>query len=117
REATSVPRRAAATSGAASLRTERELEPAAAAELRRRGDLAAVALDDPAHVGEADAGALELAGAVQALEHLEQAIGAGHVEADAVVGDVVGDLVAARLAPDLDLDPLAVLRVLERVVD
>ena len=49
-----------------------------------------------AHAGQADAGALELADAVQALEHAEQLAGVGHVEADAVVGD--GELVVALVS-------------------
>src|SRR5690606_22835761 len=56
-------------------------------------DPAAVARQDAAHAGQADAGARVLAGLVQALEHPEQLAGVGHVEADAVVAD--GEMVAA----------------------
>ena len=82
-------------------------------------DAAAVARDDAAHVGQTDAGALEILGAVQALEDAEQLAHVFHVEADAVVGDAdhpLGPpLVLPALGGDVDLGPLPLARVLEGV--
>lgn len=50
-------------------------------------DPAAVALNDALHRGQADAQARELVLVVKALEWLEQALGIGHVEARAVIGN------------------------------
>src|SRR5690606_27633224 len=64
---------------------EREVEARTGAALGLRPDAAAVATDDPLHRGEADAGAFELAGRVQAAEDLEELAGHVHVEAGPVV--------------------------------
>src|SRR6185436_15302096 len=61
-------------------------------------DAAAVAVDDPLHGGQADAGALELGGGVQALEGGEQLLGVDHVEAGPVVADEEHPLALVALA-------------------
>ena len=50
-------------------------------------DVAAMAAHDALHRGQAHARALEVAAAVQPLEHAEQPVGKAHVEARAVVAD------------------------------
>ena len=65
-------------------------------------DPAAVAADDALDGGEADAGSGELGGGVEALEGGEQLVGEGHVEAGAVVADVVDGGAAGLLAAELD---------------
>src|SRR4051812_16067642 len=52
-----------------------------------RPHASAVAIDDPLHVGEADAGALEIALVVQPLKHAEEFVGILRVETGAVVPD------------------------------
>src|SRR5881409_1365174 len=66
---------------------EIEEEGRAVARLGVHPDPAVVAVEDALHDRQADAGASELALVMQALEGTEQAVGIGHVEADAVVGD------------------------------
>ena len=66
----------------------------AAAGLGLGPDVAAVAAHDALHRRQADAGAGEVVGAVQALEDAEQPVGIAHVEAGAVVAHVE-DLPAA----------------------
>ncbi len=63
-------------------------------------------VDDAPHIREANAGAFELVGAVQALKHPEQFAGVLHVEADAVVAheDDRFAFVARRVAVDANLD-------------
>ncbi len=61
-----------------------------------------MAMDDPPHIGQADAGPLELLGAVQALKHAEQLVDVPHVEADAVVADEEHRF--TRLAPAANRD-------------
>src|SRR3982751_3266751 len=51
-------------------------------------DRPAVALDDPLHVGQADARAFEFLGLVQPLEHAEQLVDVLHLEAHAVILDL-----------------------------
>jgi len=58
------------------------------------GAIAAVPVHDALHRREADAGPLELIGAVQPLKGAEQPVGVGHVEAGAVVAHEVGAVVA-----------------------
>jgi hypothetical protein len=71
----------------------------------------AVAFDDAAHAGEADAGALEAVAFVELLEGLEQPGGVLHVESDAVVGDVEQVFVAVGASAHLDQRGVAVPRV------
>src|SRR5450432_2291116 len=87
--------------GAAARGLERERELSAPTHRRLGPDAAAVPADDAAHDREADPRALELRGAVEPLERLEQAAREGWVEADAVVLHEVNRLGAAR---DADLD-------------
>jgi hypothetical protein len=62
--------------------------------------------DDALHDRQADAGALELAGAVQPLEHAEEPLGVLRVEADPGVPDGDHRLAGAvRVRAALDLDP------------
>ena len=70
---------------AGSARRKLEVERRAAAELALGPDTAAVALDDPVHGRQTDAGPLELGLLVQALERGEQPVRVLHVEAGAVV--------------------------------
>src|SRR5919112_4003465 len=65
---------------------KREGEDAAAALARVEGDLAALALDDLAADGQADARALERLAIVQPLEHLEHPLPMLGLDPDAVVG-------------------------------
>ncbi len=76
-----------------------------------------MALDDAPHAGQADAGALELFHAMQALEYAEQLAGILHVEADAVVPHVDHDLARALFCADLDHRDVTGAAVLHRVVD
>ena len=64
---------------------QREVKARAAAGFGFGPDVAAMAAHDALHRRQADAGAREVVGAVQALEHAEQAVGVAHVEAGAVV--------------------------------
>src|SRR5207237_6228312 len=63
---------------------------------------AAVALNDAPDVGEADAGALEVRAAVQALKDAKQFLGIFHVEAHAVVADEDNRLSLRLEGADLD---------------
>jgi N-acetylmuramoyl-L-alanine amidase len=67
-----------------------------------------VPLDDAAHVGEADTGALGLINAVETLKHAKQLVGLLHVEADAVVTDEDDSFGSVcRRRADFDLAVLA----------
>ena len=73
-------------------------------------------MDDAADVGQADAGALELLGAVQPLKHAEQFVRVLHVESDAVVAHEEDDLVGrAWHGADLDLRLRACGGILDRI--
>jgi subtilisin family serine protease len=61
-----------------------------------------VAFDYALYRGQADASAFELVLSVQALERGEQLVYVGHIEPDAVITDVVGDLAVFLHAPELD---------------
>jgi len=50
----------------------------------------AMALDDPLHDGESDAGSLILFGRMQSLKHAKQFVGIPHVKADTVVFHEIG---------------------------
>ena len=80
-------------------------------------DLAAVAMDDALRDGEADAVAVEILGAMQALEHAEQLAGKGHVEAGAVVGDDIEVRPSSIAAADLDARAFCLCSELHRVAD
>ena len=75
-----------------------------------------MAQDDAAHRRQADAGARELAGAVQALEGAEQAIGEAHVEAGAVVAHREGRRLV-RMTQERDPRRLGVAGVLPGVAE
>src|SRR5690606_4407799 len=83
---------------------KREAEGGAAPGFAVRLGAPTMARQHPAHAGQADAGAGEFAGRVQALEYAEQLAGVLHVEAGAVVAHlefvrtVVG-LAVAHLDP------------------
>src|SRR5687767_10168891 len=62
---------------------QREVESGAFVQFRFGPGAAAVARHDAANVGKANAGALEVAGFVQALEHAEKFVRVSHVKADA----------------------------------
>src|SRR5690348_2230263 len=84
------------------MRAEREMKRRSVAGLTLRPCVAAVSANDAPHGREADAGALELAHAVQALKRREQLPRVARVEADAVVAhEIDGASVAAQHA-DLD---------------
>ncbi|EEF23686.1 conserved hypothetical protein, partial [Ricinus communis] len=74
-----------------------------------------MALDNAAHIGQADAGAIEIFHAVQALEHAKQLVGVFHVEADAIVGHVEHGLARQLLAADADHRRIALAGELDRV--
>src|SRR5712672_3333515 len=76
---------------AASLR-QAEGERRALARFRLGPDAAAMALDDAVDDREADAGALELLGAVQPLKGAEELGGVAHVEPRAVVAHGIDPL-------------------------
>src|SRR5262245_41116713 len=107
-----------ATTGARSGGTwEREGEGCAAVDVGVGPHPATVAAPDALDQREADAGPLELVGAVQALEHAEQAGRVRHVEADAVVRDPVHDLAVLDGAADGDAGRRAAAGVLDGVAD
>jgi len=74
-------------------------------------------MDDPTDVGQADAGALELVGGVQALKHAKQLVHVLHVEADTVVEHGEHGLARLLLAADADVCLAAETGVLDRVGD
>src|SRR5688500_16882001 len=74
-----------------------------------------MSLHDTADVRQADAGPFELRGAVQALEHAEQLVAVGSVEADTVVLDADDDLVVLLDCENLDARLGTRARVLHRV--
>src|SRR5262245_14345641 len=61
-----------------------------------------VAVNDSPDVGQADAGAFELIGAVQALEDSKQCVGIAHVEGDPVVANAEDGFLIIRGGADLD---------------
>src|SRR5437899_9609478 len=93
----------------------REIKGRAAVHHAFSPDPAAVAMDDASHIRQADAGALELAGRVQPLEHTEQFVGIAHVKPDAVVADKENRFIVGMHGPDLDLRFFARAGVLEGV--
>src|SRR5450755_653524 len=89
--------------GGCPLRVEGEVDGGAAVDGPFGPGPAAVALDDAPDAGQADAGAGELAGAVQPLERLEQLADVGRVEAGPVIAHVTADgRVAGGCGPELD---------------
>lgn len=52
-------------------------------------DATAVAMDDPLHDGQADAGSLILVGEMESLKHAEQLVGIAHIKAHAIVFDEI----------------------------
>src|SRR5947208_12774967 len=71
--------------GSRRLDGNREMESAAALGSRLDPDVAALALDDPLADCEADAGACVILARMESLEHGEDPVGVGGVDADAVV--------------------------------
>jgi hypothetical protein len=59
-------------------------------------------VDDPLDGGESDPGAGELRGGVESLEGSEELVSVRHVEADAVVANVIHEAIA--LPPSAELD-------------
>src|SRR6266404_4333769 len=78
-------------------------------------DASTVALNDPPHVSEADAGAFELSCRMQALEHAEEFVGILHVEAYAIVADEERGFVVRLGGADLDSGPLALAGVFQGI--
>src|SRR5688572_138461 len=80
---------------------------------------AAVAGDDPADIGEADAGAFEISGIVQALENSKELFRIGHIETDSVVshGKHVAPVRRIERAADGDTRRGRFARILHRVVN
>ena len=76
-----------------------------------------MAMNDPPHIGQADAGPLELLDAVQALKHAKQLVDVPHVEADAVVADKEHALIRFAPAADLNFGCRARPCILDRVGD
>ena len=76
-----------------------------------------MAADDALNGCEADAGALELGRAVQALERSEELVRVSLIEADAVVADEEDPLGAPRLGADLDRGRVALGGELPRVAE
>jgi len=74
-----------------------------------------VPADDAANVGQADAGPLEIVGAVQALERAEQPGRILHVEADTVVAHPDDRLLLPFFRPDRHVGHLSRPGVLEGV--
>lgn len=66
---------------------QRKIKDRAFAHLAFRPRAAAMAGDDAAHIGQANARPFEFFRAMQALEDTEQFVGVIHVEADAVIAD------------------------------
>jgi len=62
-----------------------EIEGCTVVQFPLRPDSATVFLNDPLHGRQTDAGALEVLGAMQALEDSKQFVDILHVEADAIV--------------------------------
>ena len=96
---------------------QREIERGALVDLAFRPHAAAMALDDAADVGKADAGALEEIVRMQALEDAEQFLRVPHVEADTVVAHAEDPFIRGRagLARDFDDGGVACAGVFERV--
>src|SRR5687768_10497285 len=67
---------------------QREIESGAFVQRGFCPSAAAVASDDAANVGQADAGALECRAFMEALEDAKKFVAVSHVEADAVVFDI-----------------------------
>src|SRR5438445_13742994 len=94
-----------------------EVEGGSLADRALGPDAPAVAVDDAAGRGQADAGAWELVPAVQALEGAEEPVGIDHVETDPVVLDEDARLAVDHLAADRDLRRAPQAAELPGVVD
>ena len=75
---------------------QREVKRRAFVRLAFGPDAPAMAGDDAVDDRQADAGAFEIVGAMQALEHAEEFLRVALVEADAVVADEVHRLAVDR---------------------
>lgn len=78
------------------------MEGRAAADFAFGPEAAVVSFDDAMDDGEADAGAFEFVGGVEALKDAEEFGGVAHIEAGAVVGDRVDDLGGGLSGGDAD---------------
>src|SRR4030095_3170644 len=95
---------------------KREIECGAAPDLALGPYAAPVTQDDALYVCQADSRALEVLGAVQALEDAEEFARVPHVESNAVVAHETDRLAFARApAADLDLRRAAETRKFDRV--
>src|SRR5437879_5690662 len=99
-----------------SFRGKGEVEGGAAVDRPLGPHVPAVPLNDPLHDGETHTGALELLGAVKALEDLEQLVGKARVEPHTIVANEVRRR-GSLGAPDLDRRLAHTLAELERVAD
>src|SRR5581483_2915052 len=100
-----------------SLRRQREIEDGAAVDHSLGPHAPSVPLHDPLDDREADAGAFELLGAVEALEDPEELARVPHVETRPVVLDEVDRLALPATAADLDHRLGAPARELPGVAD
>src|SRR5581483_10416382 len=94
-----------------------KVECRALADARLGPDPSAVAVDDALHDRQADAGPLEIFGAMQPLEHAKELVGVFHVEADSVVADEEDPFTAVVAGADLHRRAVTLARILECVVD
>ena len=78
---------------------DRKIECCALIHRRFGPDMPAMLADDAVHRGQPDAGALELLGPMEALEHAKQLVGVFHVEANAVVADEDGGVAVGLRQP------------------
>ena len=80
-------------------------------------DAALVTMQDALTQGQPNPGAFKLILAMQPLEHPEQLVGVGHVEAGAVVLDAVDRFAPYRLPRHRDVGYGAIARELDRIAD
>src|SRR5688572_6950724 len=93
---------------------QREIKGRALIDGRLSPDAAAVALDDPLHDGQPDAGAFIVLGAVQPLKHTEEFVRIPHVEARAVVAHEKRFDVALLQTSDFQLRLRSLAGIFER---
>ena len=78
---------------------------------------AAMAVNDAADVGEANAGAFELVFSMEALKDTEELVGISHVKSDSVVGDRKNEFGLGGLGSDFNNGGLPAGAVFDRVGD
>src|SRR6202022_1785057 len=69
--------------------SQREIKGGAALQRSLRPDAAAMAMDDPLHNGQSNAGSFEFIGAMQPLEHAKEFVCVLHVKSGSVVAHEV----------------------------